>query len=164
MKNVVKISMSFMWALCFLMMFSRCFYDFWNDGYDFLLHLQLFFGISFSNAFVSAKKKVKIKQGKFIQKNIKNITKHMQKYQENTKNRKLWGASYNFSFSLIFNEQATSFWKIKKSEILCKCCFSSWFYVFWNAFEKNKFYISFKYYNLHRNKNPKNAKKYTNCQ
>ena len=61
MKNVVKISMSFMWALCFLMMFSRCFYDFWNDGYDFdfLLHLQLFFGISFSNAFVSAKKKSK---------------------------------------------------------------------------------------------------------
>jgi hypothetical protein len=43
----------------------------------FLLHLQLFFGISFSNTSVSAKKKVRIKQGKFIRK------KH-QKHNEKT--------------------------------------------------------------------------------
>ena len=73
------------------MIFEMMVYDF-----DFLLILQLVFGISSCNVFVSAKK-IKIKPGKIIRKNIKNIAKtckNIRKIQK--KNRKLGGASYNF--------------------------------------------------------------------
>ena len=67
----------------------------------FLLHLQLFFGISFSNTFVSAKKKVRIKQGKFIrkkhQKHNKKHAKISGKYEKQKVMRRILQFLFLFS-------------------------------------------------------------------
>ena len=83
----------------------------------------------------------------------------MQKYQENTKNRKLWGASYNFCFFFWFlmNKQLL-FEKSKNQKFYVNAVFHDGFMFFEMLLKKNaKFYINFKY-NLHRNKNKKTHK------